>query len=320
MVAASGRAPGESWEFPGSGPSRGPRWPEGRDHCRESAGGDRFPAGRAGPSGPREWTVEDPSQGPARSETPPGSGRVHRPTPDGRAGPGHVPACLRTPGAVAFPARGAQRDGGVIDVRGTLDALARRCERAGVRVRRGERVRSVEPDGTGVTVRTDAAAHRAGGVPHRGARAGVRLRPADRTGRGGGSARRGAGAVPGRDPPAGTRPGARSLLRPALPSHRRGGRTRGGPRDHAPADPGRPGIRRFGAGRGAALAVCPRVGAELRLPQERGRCRARGGSGRRAPIRPAGQRRRQGVRPRRVRSRRRGGRLDPPGRYAFARA
>ncbi|QIQ00928.1 FAD-dependent oxidoreductase [Streptomyces liangshanensis] len=57
-----------------------------------------------------------------------------------------------------------QRDGGVIDVKGTVGALSRLCSLAGVRVRENERVRAVEPDGEGVTVRTDRGVHRAGAV------------------------------------------------------------------------------------------------------------------------------------------------------------
>lgn len=57
-----------------------------------------------------------------------------------------------------------QADGGVIDVEGTLRALRYLGARAGVRVRENERVLAVEPDGAGVTVRTDAAVHRADNV------------------------------------------------------------------------------------------------------------------------------------------------------------
>ncbi|CAM5248964.1 Monomeric sarcosine oxidase [Streptomyces xanthochromogenes] len=54
-----------------------------------------------------------------------------------------------------------QADGGVIDVRGTLATLAGLGAAAGVRVREHERVLAVEPDGTGVTVHTERAVHRA---------------------------------------------------------------------------------------------------------------------------------------------------------------
>ncbi|MFJ2651476.1 FAD-dependent oxidoreductase [Streptomyces sp. NPDC087420] len=57
-----------------------------------------------------------------------------------------------------------QRDGGVIDVKGTIGALSRLCALTGVRIRGRERVRAVEPDGDGVTVRTDDGVHRAGAV------------------------------------------------------------------------------------------------------------------------------------------------------------
>ncbi|KIF66885.1 hypothetical protein HY68_34085 [Streptomyces sp. AcH 505] len=57
-----------------------------------------------------------------------------------------------------------QRDGGVIDVKGTVAALSQLCAQAGVRVREQERVRAVEPDGEGVTVRTDSGTYRAGTV------------------------------------------------------------------------------------------------------------------------------------------------------------
>ncbi|MFC1430220.1 FAD-dependent oxidoreductase [Streptacidiphilus sp. N1-3] len=57
-----------------------------------------------------------------------------------------------------------QPDGGVIDVRGTLDALHRLGAEAGVRVHENTRVRAVEPDGDGVTVRTEDGVHRAGAV------------------------------------------------------------------------------------------------------------------------------------------------------------
>jgi sarcosine oxidase len=57
-----------------------------------------------------------------------------------------------------------QRDGGVIDVKGTVAALWRLAVAAGVRVRGNTRVRAVEPDGDGVTVRTDAGTHRADAV------------------------------------------------------------------------------------------------------------------------------------------------------------
>lgn len=54
-----------------------------------------------------------------------------------------------------------QADGGVIDVKGTLDALRRLCLEAGVRLHEQVRVRAVEPDASGVTVRTDCGDHRA---------------------------------------------------------------------------------------------------------------------------------------------------------------
>ncbi|MEV7831265.1 FAD-dependent oxidoreductase [Streptomyces subrutilus] len=57
-----------------------------------------------------------------------------------------------------------QADGGVIDVRGTLAALAGLGAAAGVRVREHEHVRAIAPDGTGVSVRTDRGVHRAESV------------------------------------------------------------------------------------------------------------------------------------------------------------
>jgi sarcosine oxidase len=71
-----------------------------------------------------------------------------------------------------------QPDGGVIDVKGTLAALTRLCGRAGVRIRRHERVRAVEPDGDGVTVRTASGTYRAGtAVLNAGAFTGELLEP-----------------------------------------------------------------------------------------------------------------------------------------------
>ncbi|KNB49789.1 NAD(P)/FAD-dependent oxidoreductase [Streptomyces caatingaensis] len=54
-----------------------------------------------------------------------------------------------------------QRDGGAIDVRGTLTALYHLSQEQGAVLRGGETVLEVAPDATGVTVRTDRAAYRA---------------------------------------------------------------------------------------------------------------------------------------------------------------
>ncbi|MFK0172139.1 FAD-dependent oxidoreductase [Streptomyces sp. NPDC090306] len=54
-----------------------------------------------------------------------------------------------------------QKDGGVIDVRGTLEALTELALRAGATVTEHVTVHAVEPDGTGVTVRTSLGDHRA---------------------------------------------------------------------------------------------------------------------------------------------------------------
>lgn len=74
-----------------------------------------------------------------------------------------------------------QADGGVIDVRGTLNALRRLAATAGATIAEHVTVHAVEPDGTGVTVRTSRGDRRADTVVvAAGAFADALLRPLGR--------------------------------------------------------------------------------------------------------------------------------------------